>query len=336
MHKIKVGWYIPVNHNNYNKMPASVWIRSLQLIPYLKKLGIESVINSNEKVDIAIFVRWQDEKAYQLAKTLKDRETRIIFDMCVNYFDETDVPGLGNPVNKKHVDETIRMISIADAVTTASNFIANRARDYHNAVNYLPDSIDIEHFKFKKRREDFYRPYLRAIWSGVASKAFELEPVLPLLKHHGIDLVIISNSRPNLKIIGWFWKRKFPYQFYPWQYETFPHRILEGEIGISHRSVDNPYNSGHSFFKIGVLMAQGIPCLVSPQPSYIELINNQESGKVCDSLDEWEITLSGILRNREKLVQWSSIARKNMQKYSTEEISNQYIQLFNQIVEASQ
>jgi len=198
---MRAAWFIPVNHRDYDHLPASVWIRCLQLIPYLEESGVHCNVNEpNAKADIAIFVRWQDEEAYKLARKQKEKGRRIVFDLCVNYFEETDVPYIGRPVTKKHVDECLHMLSVADVVTCASAYIAQRAREFASWVEYLPDSINRRHFYHTKLVENFYQPKLRAIWSGIATKAGELDPILPLLRERNISLTIISNQKPALSI----------------------------------------------------------------------------------------------------------------------------------------
>jgi len=326
---IKVNWLIPVNHRDYNRMPASIWIRCLQLIPYLEERGIRCAVNDPDgKADVTIFVRWQNKQAYELARKQKQKGQRIIFDLVVNYFEEAKVPYVGKPVTRKHIDETLRMLSVADVVTCASAYIAQRAREFHPQVEYLPDSIDDHHFRYVKPVEDFYRPKLRAIWSGVAVKARELEPILPLLQRRDIELVVISNKRPCLKRPGRFWKRRFRYRFVSWRYETFPGHILDGEICVTHRSIDNPYNKGHSLFKIGVFMIQGIPAIASPLPSYQEILKNGSGGRICYSIGEWKEILDEVLKDRDILVQWSRQAQRIIEPYSTKYVIDQYVKLF--------
>jgi hypothetical protein len=110
------------------------------------------------------------------------------------------------------VADCLRMLSVADVVTTASTYIATRARQHHEHVVCLPDSIDLRHFNVSKDEEDLRHRSLHAVWSGVAVKAFELEPLLPLLDARGIGLTVISDCPPPLA---------FPYVFRRWQYKTF-------------------------------------------------------------------------------------------------------------------
>lgn len=324
----RVIWFIPVSHSDYNNVPASVWIRCQQLIPYLEQRNIRCAVNEDDDAEIAIFVRWQDEQAYKLARRAKRQGKRIVFDLCVNYFDETGLFEGGYGTTAKQVAQVRGMIEMADTVTCASAYIATRARAYHPWVEYLPDSIDHRHFCYTKSVGDFHRPKLRAIWSGTASKGRELEPILTLLERVGMELVIVADRDPCLKSPGWLWKRHVQYRFLPWRYETFPKSILEGEICIAHRKVDDPYNRGHSAFKIGVFMAQGVPAVASPVPSYRELLKNDTGGRLLSSTEDWEGTLRALVDDRDTLVQWSQEARKTMEVFRTERIVEQYISLF--------
>ena len=71
---MKIIWFLPTSSENFNNMSASVWIRALQLIPYLEKSKIRNYINNeNIKADFAIFIRRQDKLDYKLAVKLKKK-----------------------------------------------------------------------------------------------------------------------------------------------------------------------------------------------------------------------------------------------------------------------
>ena len=324
---LKINWFIPVEHRDYNHMPASVWIRCLQLIPYLQKHGIRCRINDPEAgADIAVFVRWQDDKAYETLRKQKDKSRKVIFDLCVNYFDETGLFLGGYGTASEQVKEALRMVNESDAITCASAFIAKRASNFHNNVFYLPDSVDRRHFSLTKSNRDFTRSAPRAVWSGVASKAIELNGLGAMLGQRKIPLIIISERPPDLQ---------YPYSFVRWSYRLFPKSILQGDLCISPRRTDNPYDLGHSIFKIGVFLAQGVPALAAPIPSYIELLGDGQCGQICASQEEWSDVLDRVLANRKLLEEWSLAGRARMQKYATVYVAEQYIQLFQKLMDVS-
>jgi len=307
-------------------MHASVWIRCLQLLPYLAERGVHCVVNEpGPGVDVNVFVRSQDQRAYELAGGLRGKGQKVVFDLVVNYFDEAEVRHLGRPVTARHREQTLKMLSVADAVTCSSDNIAERARQFHPVVEYFPDSIDTNHFCHRKSAEEFSESGLRVIWSGVSVKARELEPVLPLLEQRDMELVIISERSRRLSLPGRLWRRSFPHRFIRWDYETFPLRMLEGDLCIAYRPVDNPYNQGHSLFKIGVFMAQGVPAIASPVPSYDAVLAAGKAGRICHSMSEWEAVLDQVLGQRTLLGQWSNEARKAMEPYSTDSIAKRYL-----------
>lgn len=329
---LTVNWFIPVTHRDYNRMPASVWIRCLQLVPYLEERGVRCTVKDPDaEADICVFVRWQDEHAYELARRQKRKGRRVVFDLCVNYFDETGLFEGGYGTTAERVEECLRMVEIADVVTCASTYIARRARDFHPWAVYLPDSIDPEHFRLVKPEQDFKRPKVRAIWSGIASKARELEPILPLLRCRRIPLTIVSNEKPSLSLRRGFLRWPYGYRFIRWRYETFPRSTLEGELCVVHRPVDNPYNLGHSLFKIGVFLAQGVPALVSPVPSYAELLDSGQGGHLCRTLEDWEDALDRILNDRGLLIEWSKQAIAVLEAYATHRVVGQYVTLFREL-----
>ena len=312
-HKIFKCWF-------YDRVTASIWIRCLQLIPYFEKKGVKCRINQPDaEADIAVFIRWQDNQAYDALQRQKDRGRKIVFDMCVNYFDESSHLTNGYGVTTTQVGEVLRMVKIADVITCGSEFIRERASKFHCNAVYLPESIDKNHFRFEKLCSDFTKPVLKTIWAGQPAKISELADIYPALTARGIPLTIISSKKPVMP---------GPYTFIPWSYNTFPKTILNGEICISPRRTDNPYDLGHSHCKIGVFMAQGVPSIASPLPSYKEVINNSGGGRICDSRLDWEKSLDEVIEDRHILCEWSQAAIYGMKKYSTESVVNKYLQLF--------
>lgn len=325
---LAVAWSVPVNHRNYDRMPASVWIRCLQLIPYLERLGIRSTVNDvRGKADVLVFVRMQDESASRLAAEAKRRGAKVAFDLCVNYFDETGMLEGGYGVTRTHVDECLRMVSLADVVIAGSAFIASRAAEFHPRVTYLPESVNREHFRYTKAYDDAHgwfapRP-VTAAWCGYAVKALELEPFLPLFAARKIPLVIISERRPSLSI---------PFRYIRWRYASLPRSLVRAEFCIAPRRLDSPYNLGHSLFKIGIFLAEGVPALASPVPSYREVLIPERTGLLCDSLRDWEEALDRVREDRDLLRRWSAEARDAMRPYLTEAVARRYAELFRELV----
>ncbi len=277
MNKIKVNWFIPVKHRNYNKMPASVWIRCLQLIPYLENKNINCMVNQPDTpADISIFVRWQNEQALSVMKKCKAKGQKVIFDLCVNYLEPTGTIGEEYGSSDAQKQQVLKMIRTADMVTCASDYIKNIASQYHQNSIYIPDSIDMNHFNMNKSVEDFSKKTLTLVYAGVAAKSvFLFEHIFKFIKKSGMNLLLLSETKPRL-----FAK----YKYKKWKYQTFPHDMMIGDIGIAPRRTDDPYDMGHSNIKIGFFLAQGIPVIASQVQSYKEFLGQGTAGKICDSI----------------------------------------------------
>lgn len=306
-------------------MPASVWIRCLQLLPYLERAGVSSTVNDPAApASVAVFVRRQDEETRGLARRLRERGVRVVLDLCVNYYDETGLLPGGYGVTRQHVEECRAMTRVADVVVAASRFIAERARAHHPRVEYLPDSVDRAHFRFTKSYEGGRRWWKRpgppvAAWCGVSTKVPELEPWTGLLAKRRIPLVIISDRRPRLSA---------PFRFVRWRHASVPRDLLRADFCIAPRELGSAYNRGHSFFKIGMFMVEGVPAVASPVPSYREVLVPERTGLLCDAPAEWEEALDRIAADPDLLSRWSPEAERAVAPYHTERVARDYVRLF--------
>ncbi len=316
-----LSFVLPSNSIDYNSVSASVWIRGLQLIPYLQRLGIECQINQySEKTGWALFVRTYDEQDYLNAVELKKKGVKILLDLCVNYVDAFELKGQTYGPTKAMRDKILKMLEVADLTICASQFICDRIQNLGKRAVYIPDSVNFEHFSFKKDPQDFYKKKLNLAYSGVAVKSeYLFKNIYPQLDFSKFELTVIADRRP-------FWFKR--YQFKKWNFNSFPTDILKSEICLAPREVNDPYNQGHSFFKVGVFMAQGVPAMASPVPSYFELAQSGKfPGLLSDKDSVWMDQLKLWFENRDELVRISQEAQDAMRPFSTQNIASQYAQV---------
>lgn len=323
---MRIAWYAPdVVLGDYNRTGSAQWIRCLQLLPYLESRGVSWSLNEPDaEADISVFVRGQDPRTQALARARKARGNRIVFDLCVNYFDECSVAGIGTPVGPSHVADCRAMTGIADAIFCASSNIGARASREHSRVHVLPDSVDPRHFSRRKLESDFERRRPRAIWGGVSIKAIELAPVLPILRRAGWDIVLISEKRPSA---ARFWPIGEGATFKRWQYEAFPDEILGGELCFSFRPLDTPYNLGHSSFKIAAFVAQGVPAITCQMPSYVELLA-RGGGIVAENLNDWRRHAERLIDDRTELKRLSRSCETAIAPLLTPAVADRYVEAF--------
>ena len=321
---MKLGWFVPSRSRDYNKVPASVWIRCYQLLPYLKDLEYTSTINDFfHKPDIAIIVRRQDYIIQQVARLLKRRGVRVIFDINVNYYERWG-ENINETVSEKQVKQAIELTKIADAVFVSSEYIHEKALNLNENSYYLPDSVDLKHFCKRKMYPDEIKKPLKLIWSGINLKIEDLKLIRDATKDLPVKLYIISDIKREIGM---------PYRFIKWEYQSFPDTILYGDLCISPKPLRNSYDMGHSYFKIAVFLAQGVPVIASPLPSYKEIITTGKNGYIAESVDEWRKYLSQIVENPGVLKELSYNAFNERNKVSTGRVVKEYDKIFNRLKE---
>ena len=320
---MKISWFIPPviklpwqKRYNYDKVMASVWIRCFQLIPYLRELGIESEINTwNRSTRVAVFLRQWDTGMQQLALKLKKKGVKIIVDTPVNYFSCQDLA----PFKGKAKQEFDCFVRLADAVFCPSAYIARFGEKKGFQMFYLPDSINFKHFSMKKEPIVLKtKPVL--IWSGVEVKSCALNFLAPAIRKNAWEVVIISERPPALD---------FKYSYVKWSYKAFPDALLKGSIGIFPRRIEDEYDKGHSFFKIGVFLAQHIPVICSKVSSYNDILT--DSNSICPNtleVKEWENSIRSLISGEKKIC----FDDNPVEQYSTFEVAKKYQQIFNQMV----
>ena len=247
---LKLGLFVPSFRRNYNKSLPSLWIRCFQMIKYYKALGISVHLNNPFlKYDISIYYRGMTEKSYYFIKFLKKISGRVYWDTVVNYYVEHQSCNNVQSYYAKKISEEV------DGVIVSSQEIGKFACKYNN-IYYMPDPIDINHFKYFKKNINFTKPIYG--WSGQISKSNELSQY----RNHFDKIIIISNKK---KILN------FKYDFFKWKYEIFPYLITLCDIGFFPRDISNIYNLSHSSFKILVYAVEGIPIITNKIPSYLEV-----------------------------------------------------------------
>ena len=75
-------------------------------------------------------------------------------------------------------------------------------------------------------------------------------------------------------------------------------------------------------------MAQGIPALASPIPSYEQLVAGTKGGIIANTTADWSAALEKFQSNRALLKKLGDAAYTGMQQFSTGAIARQYVEFF--------
>ena len=314
---LKVG-FIPPEYKRYNQIMPSTRIRVLDIIIALrKKKFIDArIFFPFLKYDIVVFQKKFCPKSLELAKRLKAKGTKIVLDINVNYFDK----------NSPHISilqysNIVSFSSLCTAILCSSEylkqFISNEISG--KIIKTIEEAVPEKYFLTRKRSINARKTF---IWSGFSIKAlalYEIESVLiKLYQKNEFSIIIISDTDPKIRL------GKIPVKFIKYSEKTIVKSLLKGDVFLAPRNLKDPYNLGHTFTKIGVAMALGIPVIASAVPSY-----KKSPAIICNSSEEWEIEIRKVLTNNIDYLSLSNQGINYCRKYySIEKIRNEYCTFF--------
>jgi hypothetical protein len=283
----KIGFVFQDSGTYYNAM-ASTRLRCFDIINFFKNDASYEVkkYSTNEKLELVIFQKCFDEKSYEQALQLKEGGTKIILDINVNYIEKEG--DISDVVSDEQQNDIKKMLALTDCVITSSNKLKEIYSRHHKEVFCIEENVQNDFFdEHKQHRKN---DEIKLVYCGYSAKAQELYLIEDVLKNlrekYKIKLLFISDQDPKIDII--------PYEFIKYDQKKLPKQLLQGDIKLAPRDLNNSYNIGHSFTKVAYPMAVGLPAVASPQPSYI----NREV-LICNDSKEWHDTLERLIMDCE-------------------------------------
>jgi hypothetical protein len=250
-----IGLFVTSLDKDYNKSPASYWIRILQMMDYYKKQGAEVHLNNYFlKYDVCIVFRKPKAKYYYIMRYLKLISKTVYFDTCINIFHQHE------ELDSNRLKYAHKIGMIADGLICASHQIAEYARPHVKSVHVMEDPLDVSHFNLIKQDINFAEPVFG--WAGVGPKSLYLNKFADRISG---NIIIISDPKIKNTVLH------FNYTHIPWNFKNFPADLLRCDIALLPRNYDDPYNDSHSSFKALVFASMGIPVIANAIPSYREL-----------------------------------------------------------------
>lgn len=309
----------------YSKVMASSRIRVYDVIKMFRydKDFLVKLYGLFRKYDMVIFQKKFDEKAFEIAKKLKERKTKVILDINVNYYDASS-----KFIEKKQNQDVMRFTELADGVIVPTGFLKESIRTIFPEKRVWVIEESIEDKFFEKKKEKFIKP-LKLIWCGYSAKARELlliaDVLTSLYKKIEFELILICDKEPKIRI------GNVPIKFIRYNHSEIPALLLKGDIFIAPRELSDSYNLAHSFTKVGIAMAVGLPVAASPVPSY-----QNSPAILCADREEWKENLEKMLTDIPSLEQLSRKGREyTNENYSPQVIKPEYKKLFMSVLESN-
>jgi len=327
--RIKIGFIIEDWPLPYFYASASVRLRVYDVIRFLK--GYDDIIAELykpwKKYD-AVFFQKRDEKAFRTAEKLKSKGTKIILDINANIFDKS-LYGLGffKKFNDSYFENIIKFGNLADYIAVTSPYLKDISeKKFGNKVIFLPENIS-DLFFIEKKVVPKKRDVVRFIYVGYASKANQLylikDTLARLATKYNLEYIMICDRNPHIRIPG------IQFKYIPFQYKVIQKQILLGDIFLAPRDMNDHYNLGHSFTKIGLPMSVGIPVIASPIPAY-----QQSPAILIDTFDtQWDNAIENLINNsydyRNLSLAGIAFCKKN---FSVATTRKKYIDFFSSIL----
>ena len=296
------------------------------------------------RYDAVVFLKSMSDESHRLAQRLRDRGTRVIFDLNVDYL----TPAGGTfyysdmAPSAEQRRQALAMMEVSDAIIADSSHLAETSRAHHARVRWIPDNVDM-------RLAPPCRAWSRTgkldlLWSGEAVKLFELLCIGDVLREFAghIRLTLVTSSLAALD--RWFspWKSRFGDLLATVEHTITPFRSIaellkiygHGGVFISPRFLDNTYNLGHTEWKIALPMACGRIALGSPLPSYLDVAARAAGHglRICREPADWRENLDAILSGRFDFEGEENAARDVIGRhYSTPVVAESHRQFMEEI-----
>ncbi|SRR5258706_8331208 len=344
MKRLRVGWVLDTSPKRTWALP---WDR-LSPVAQIRFGGIARHLKNTDefhmeqyrpwvRYDAVVFVKIMSDAAFELARALKKRGTRVLFDTNVNYYESWGdfvVPGTEpTPVQQ---NEARRMTESADAVVADSSYLMDLCKKLNPKTTFIPDAVDTDFFRPAARSSAASGP-LTLIWSGIGKKAYHLEVIEKLLVDlkSNVRLVLVpsrpTSYDPPAPVLERLQKAMGATLVY-WDYRRYRDLLSASDLVISPKHLSSSYEMAHTEYKITLGMAMHLPALASAQRSYIEAIGDGVGGQICATPEEWRTVLERYLSDRHLLEIHGAQARDRVvARYAIPVVAQQYARFLQEV-----
>ncbi len=323
--KIRIGFVLDVWPTPYyGRLMASTRLRVYDVIQNFQnhpRYFLE-LYKPWKHYDIVIFQKKFDASAFKLAQKLKKQGVKIVLDINVNYYDTT-ISGVLHKNETLNHPLIVTFTGITDSVITSTEYIANYAKKLFpgKKIVCIPENITENFFSVRKNPRDQQGP-LKLMYVGYAIKAPEILDIATALQKlrakYVFMLLVICEKDPKISLPG----IEILYRRY--RQKHIHQQMLEGDICVAPRDLNQSYNLGHSFTKIGYPMSIGIPVIASKIPSYAD-----SPAILCENETDWYTHLESLLTDRKKRASIGEDGIAYCRKYFSQSvITKKYMRLF--------
>jgi len=247
---------------------------------YYRYGGLENIKINNKWL-------WKDKTLCDHSNEHKDKtkeeQKEFIFDL---------------DLNRKRVLKILRAVMYSDIITTTTKELANVFRTYNSNICVLPNYINPDVMPDGKKKK---RDYILIGWQGGDSHHHDLKLIMPALKRIKDEY----KDKVKFRFTGAKFTKMYKEldaEFIPWIepdkfYDKFSEDILDiGLIPLLDPEV-NKFNISKSNIKWLEYSYYGIPSVVSGCKPYIQNIENNVTGVLCHSTNDWYDSIKTLIED---------------------------------------
>lgn len=255
------------------------------------------------KYDAVVFLKSMEMGCDRLLESLKASGVVCVFEANVDYYTLRGNDSLPEEIlpSESQRQAAIRMTTSADKVIASSRHLAEICSAWNSRTSWVPDNIPDRWIGGQVSQRPVRGGRLQMWWSGMASKLGDLleieKPLRTFSDKIHLHLVTgdLSSALDRLPDGQGTRLRELlaHLQITIHRFRDVPSLLAlysSGGVIISPRQLANPYNQSHTEWKITLGMAVGLPAIVSPQPSYLDvakLASHPKAVTICASDADW-------------------------------------------------
>lgn len=296
----------------YKKAWASIRIKCYDVIKYFDSIKVASELYKPfKKYRTVVFVKTSSSKAAKRAQQLHRKGVRIIYNAyCDHLTDETR--------DDEERRNTIKILECSDEVIVCTQEQKQQFDQFHEKVRIVYESVPEEYFCAKKIHEE--KNPVTLVYCGYSHKAKDtlvIKHVLEeFIKNGSCELLYLCEKDPQIDGL--------PYRFVQYDQSRIQEQLLMGDIAIAPRKMEGIDKLSHSFTKVALTGAVGLPTVASPIPSYINT-----PVALCYNEQEWRETLSFLVQSPQlRQLEGGKLRDYIRENYSINVIGEQYKEIF--------
>jgi hypothetical protein len=312
--------------------------RVYQLLPHLRKLGIEGEVSP--AMDSAMYTRlyltggkppklsawravWKKRQAdlkrigeFDAVFVQKgvfpglyagvEREIAARKPIVFDFDDAIWLPRRGGSaiLRKLHRERVVQDILDCSAAVIAGNgFLAEYASRFNRHVTIVPSTVDLSLYPTTPPPQPSAPPVIG--WIGSRTTLPYLKPLKPVFEYVGVKPRVIASGNPS--------QLGFPVDFRPWRLETELTELSQIDIGLAPLP-DTPWEQGKCGVKILQYMACGMPVVASPVGVNAQVVIHGVSGYLVRDTGDWQRMLAELIANPKLRQQLGAAGRETVKK----------------------